>query len=144
MVTAGPEHILHIATHMRQADRLEVYALSGLGPQEALTVSLETSPLAWTALLDQEPVCMFGVSPRGPTGAPWLLGTDRMDAFPASVGRFSKWGLRRMLEAHPVLENWSDARHESAHQWLRWLGFTLGEPQPMGVAGLPFVPFRMP
>ena len=34
-----------------------------------------------------------------------------------------------------------DARNAVAIRWLGWLGFTLGAPQPMGVRGLPFIPF---
>lgn len=146
MVSAASAHIAHLALHMREADRREVWAWSGSTPQEAFERSLAASPLAWTALLEGEPVAMFGAGGEtllAPVGVPWLLGTDVLDQYPASVGRASRWGVAQMRACYPVLANWSDARHERAHEWLRWLGFTLGEPQPMGRLGMPFRPFAM-
>ena len=51
--------------------------------------------------------------------------------------------LTQMHEVHPVLRNVVDARNTVSIRWLEWLGFTLGTPQPMGVCGLPFIPFEM-
>lgn len=146
LIAADPAHIPHLAAHMREADREEVWAWSGSGPDDALRRSLQASTLAWAALLGDEPVCMFGVASEtllGRIGVPWLLGTQELDEYPTSFGRASRWGLAQMRAVFPVLANWSDARHERAHAWLEWLGFTLGEPQPMGPFGLPFRPFGM-
>ena len=46
-----------------------------------------------------------------------------------------------MLREFPVLRNVVDARNTVSIRWLVWLGFTIGTPQPMGVRGLPFIPF---
>ena len=42
-----------------------------------------------------------------------------------------------------MLLNFVDNRNIKAQNWLRWLGFTLEEPEPHGVAGLPFRRFWM-
>jgi hypothetical protein len=123
---ARPEHIAH--------------------PDEALRRSAAGSVLCWSGLVGEEPVCMFGVgaaSVLGRVGVPWLLGTDRLAEIPRAFARLSLDGVGMMHAAFPTLANWSDARHTTAHGWLRWLGFRLGEARPMGALGLPFVPFVM-
>jgi len=47
------------------------------------------------------------------------------------------------LAGYSHLENWVDARNTKAINWLRWLGFTVHDPVPFGVAGLPFHRFDM-
>lgn len=146
MVAALPEHIPHLAAHMREADREECWAWSRSDPAAALTSSLAASTMAWTGLLDGVPICMFGAAADtlfSHLAAPWLLGTDQIETIPRTFGRMSRVALGRMRTVHPTLANWSDARHARAHAWLAWLGFTLGEAVPMGALGLPFRPFCM-
>lgn len=145
LVRADPGHIPHLAAHMREEDRNEVWAWSLSHPEQALTRSFAASAMAWTCMVDDEPVCMFGVgAPTMLSGEarPWLLGTDRLHDIPHAFARLSVEGVRRMM-VYPVLANWSDARHERAHEWLDWLGFQVGEPRPMGPLGMPFRPFVM-
>ena len=146
MVVAEEAHVPHLAERMRQADRDEVWAWRMVTPTEALRGSLASSTLAWTGLLDEEPICMFGAGGGSLTGGvarPWLLGTDRIEEIPATFARMSRVALAQIVAVWPALSNWSDARHERAHAWLEWLGFTMGAPQPMGPFGMPFRPFWM-
>lgn len=129
---------------LRAADRAEVEALTGRDPREALVESVERSALAWAGLADGELVCLFGVVPMtltGVTGVPWLLGSDAVTRYGRPFLRRNRFYVAEMLRVFPVLRNVVDARNTVSIRWLAWLGFTLGAPQPMGVRGLPFIPF---
>jgi hypothetical protein len=131
---------------LRAADREEVDALTGRDPRAVLVESVERSVSAWAGVVDGELVCLFGVAPlslAGVTGVPWLLGSDAVARFGGPFLRCNRTYLREMLREFPVLRNVVDARNAVSIRWLGWLGFTLGTPQPMGVRGLPFIPFVM-
>jgi hypothetical protein len=139
---------------LRRADREEIDALTGGDPQEALAESVARSASAWAGVADGALVCLFGVvpapseaegpaSPAGVAGIPWLLGADSVAAYGRPFLRRNRAYVRAMLRDFPVLANVVDARNAVSIRWLRWLGFTLGPPQPMGVKCLPFIPFEM-
>jgi len=135
-----------LALVLRQADREEVEALTGRDAREALVESVVRSAAAWAGLANGELVCLFGVVPVslvGVTGIPWLLGSDAVTRYGRPFLRRNRAYLREMLREFPVLRNVVDARNTVSIRWLEWLGFTLGTPQPMGVCGLPFIPFAM-
>lgn len=135
-----------LALVLRQADREEVEALTGRDAREALVESVVRSAAAWAGLANGELVCLFGVVPMslvGVTGIPWLLGSDAVTRYGRPFLRRNRAYLREMLREFPVLRNVVDARNTVSIRWLEWLGFTLGTPQPMGVCGLPFIPFEM-
>lgn len=128
---------------LRRADREEIDALTGGDPQEALAESVARSSSAWAGLADGTLVCLFGVVPAGVTGIPWLLGSEAVAAYGRPFLRRNRAYVRAMLAEFPVLTNVVDARNAVSIRWLRWLGFTLGTPTPMGVKGLPFIRFEM-
>lgn len=127
---ARAEDIAPLAERMRPADRDEVWAAHGHTPEQALQVSLDASTMAWTGLVDGEPVCMFGVGPisiLGGRGAPWLLGTDKIERWPRTFLRRCRRCVKAMLTVYPTLENFVDDRNEVSKRWLRWLGFEMGQ-----------------
>lgn len=150
IVRATREHAIALAPTMRKADAAEVWASGRYSPQEALLESLRASAEAYTLLIDGEPAVMWGVVPlptrtllAPPAGAVWLLGGEAVTRHKRLFLRLSRVGLARLLERYPVLVNAVDARYVQAVRWLRWLGFTVGEAQPFGVAGLPFHPISI-
>ncbi|MGA2937286.1 MAG: hypothetical protein ABSF52_09340 [Syntrophobacteraceae bacterium] len=147
VVPAHSDHLFWLANNMSQADREEVAAAVGMGPYRALKDSLERSAVAWTGLMNDEPVCMWGVTPLdilGGIGSPWLLGTDQVQKYGFTFLRECKRRLPAMLELFPVLANYVDARHGRAIRWLKWLGFKFDpEPAPYGIWNMPFFRFEM-
>jgi hypothetical protein len=128
---------------LRRADREEVEALSGRDPRAVLVESVERSTYAWAGLADGNLVCLFGVCPMtlvGVTGVPWLLGSDAVCAYSRPFLRRNRAFVHAMLKEYPVLRNVVDARNAVSIRWLRWLGFTLGEPMPMGAPACPLSP----
>ncbi len=139
---ATPAHVLALARHLRDADRAEIWAAAGVEPAEALDRSLAASPLAWTALMDGTPACMFGVGKGGPDwGRPWMLGTDLVERHASAFLRRCHGRVAAMQDSYPLLINHVDARNATSLRWLGWLGFTIGTAAPWGVFGLPFHPF---
>lgn len=131
---------------LRQSDHDEVRAAMGISADEGLVLSLRLSTMAWIGLNAGRAVVAFGVSPRSlyrQEGIPWLLGTDEIDRVGMGVLRKSRHFTQKMLDRYGYLENYTDDRHKSAHDWLRWCGFTIEEPERYGVARLPFRRFWM-
>lgn len=146
IVTAQYWHISFIASAVRDADRAELYAIGCYSPKSALVMSLATSKYAWTGLVDDVPVCMFGVTPSSvlsDCGRPWMIGTDRLEAHATIFLNRCKRVVKIMLDAYPRLENYVDERNTKAIKWLQWLKFSFDEPAPYGALQLPFMKFHM-
>lgn len=146
IVPAMAEHIIPIAERVRQSDRDELWALGCHTPLDALILSFKVSPLAWTGMIDKQPVCMFGVGPGAiltSTGRPWLIGTDLMDEYSMTFLRRCRGVVREMLTHYRHLENYVDVRNVRAITWLKWLKFKFDEPAPYGFLNQPFMRFTM-
>lgn len=146
VVPAEFEHVESIAKNMREADRQELWASGLVTPELALKSAIKASDKAWTGLINDEPVCMFGVS-RGTIaariGSPWLLGTDALEMYQVPFLRRCRGYVSEMTEGFDTLINYVDARNAKSIRWLRWLGFDLEEARPAGVFGMPFHKFSM-
>ncbi len=146
MSPAQAEDIDELLPHVRQADVDEFTAATGHSPREVMEDGLKYSRVAWTGRINDEVVCIFGVAGHSllsPKGAPWLVGSDKLEgSSKAFLRRCRKYAVK-MLREYPVLENYVDARNETAIRWLKWLGFEFDEPEPYGVARLPFHRFSM-
>lgn len=146
VIPAEYHHIAPVAIHMRQADRDEVQASSGKTPFAALEFSLERSTMAHTVLFDGVPAGIFGVGDLNllaRKGSPWFLGTDLVDANAATFARASVFWRDQLLQRYDVLANLVDDRNAASIRWLRWLGFTLSEPIPVGRGGEMFRLFEL-
>jgi hypothetical protein len=150
-VTIGPVQpgdAEELIANLRADDFREVEASSGVGKVgETIRASIAASWSCWTARADGELGCIFGVSPLsalGGIGAPWLLGTDVMDANPRAVMRRSPRYIRPMLGLFPHLMNVVDERNTRSIEWLKWLGFQVHEQSiPYGPKKMPFLFFEM-
>lgn len=145
IIQADRSHIAVVAPIMRQCDRDEIWASSLTTPHEALEASLSFSPMAWTATLDGEPFCMFGVAAASPMcrhGIPWMLGGPQIEKNAFGFLRRSKACLANVTQHYKALSNYVDARNLVAIRWLKWMGFTLRPPIMHGPFNLPFHPFE--
>lgn len=148
IVPAEPWHVEAVALNARPADEAELWAIARATPAQCLRYGLRTSAFAYTGLLDGVPVCVFGASPfsiLSGIGVPWMVGTTHLDSHRAQreLLRHARPCLDAMSHSFPTLGNVVDARNTAAIRWIRWLGFTLGEPMPMGPDKLPFIPFLL-
>lgn len=134
-----------LAPHIREADRLEVAAASGMTALEALEAGLRLSREPLTYELDGEPIAMLGVAPYAEdepeTGVIWLLGSDALTADRRWFLAESRRMLRRLAAPYALVGNAVDARYVAAGRWLLWLGFVPGKMlDRYGVEGRKFVP----
>ena len=146
IVPAAAWHVRRIAKLMRAADRDEVRSASGRSPVQALTFSLRKSAVAWTALVDGKPEVMFGLADLNVlarVGAPWLLGTDAVTIHRRAFLRGSVEWRGKLLARYSVLRNLVDDRNAVSMRWLKWLGFKLSSPVPIGHDGTAFRLFEL-
>ncbi len=141
MVQATMEHAAQMAPKMRDEDVAEVGAL-GFSPLEALQISLSTSSIAHAALLDGEPVAMWGICPENILGGGkalvWLLGTSQATRHGKTVLRASRTFVDYVQQEYDVLECFTDERYVAAVRLVYWLGF-----DAVGTAHLNGVPFTL-
>lgn len=134
MLPATEDDARELAPMLRAEDRSEVMAL-GLDPLDGLLQSLAGASEAWTWRDEGRIVCMAGVAPLsliGRTGVPWLLGSALVAAHRRAFMVETRNTVARWLTMFDVLRNVVDARYSAAIRWLRWLGFTIGEPFALG------------
>lgn len=145
VVATTVEHAEKVAAQARPSDIEELWASNKTSPREAIDFGLRTStPL--TLLMDEEPVCIFGITPLcalSGFGAPWMVGTDRLDTCARWFIRHCKNDLGAFFSEWSRLANLVDARNTKAIRWLRWLGFTILPAVNYGPFNLPFHPFVM-
>lgn len=144
-VRATAEHVDPIAARMRDADVAEVKAAAGLVSREALLSSLDKSDRAFTVMINGVPEIMFGVASLNVLtglGVPWMLGTDVVTANYRAVLRLSRMMLPGLARGYSVLRNIVHADNRVSVAWLRWLGFRLSEPLPLGRNGALFHVFE--
>jgi hypothetical protein len=144
LVPAQPQHIAAVAARARQADIDVLWAQARSTPARCLVLGLQRARVAYTALIGDAPVAMFGVTPDGPSeGVPWLVGTTALSspAVQRELLRLSRPMVDGWMAEFALLFNSVDDRNTSAKRWLRWLGFTLGDPVPTGCDGELFCPF---
>jgi hypothetical protein len=137
IVPALPEHIPIIATKARPADIDELWAQGRQTPAQCMETGLRLSVTAFTGLVDGVPVLMFGATPYSilaGQGVAWMVGSTDLDQLRVQKAllRKSREGLDILQRQFPLLFNHVDERNESAKRWLAWLGFSFGEPEPIG------------
>lgn len=145
LIEATPEHAAAIAADARAADVAELWAQARTTPEQAMRRGLETSVFALTGLIDEAPVCMFGVAPAsllGGIGIPWMIATTAIERHQLTFLRACRPAVAEMRRMFPVLVNAVDARNVLTIRWLRWLGFRLLPARPLGPDGVPFHPFE--
>ena len=146
IVTAEYEHIPVIADNIRDADRQEMYDYCLLNPTEALERSWSGAKMAWTGLIDDVPVCMFGVSAGTlltGIGLPWLITAKGIEQHSVVFLRRCKPVVMTMARSFDRLENYVSAQNILAITWLKWLGFKFGQEEEMGLFKKPFIRFWM-
>ena len=131
------------APRLRESDRVEVQAVA-IDLEACLRASIEASEICMVAERQGRGVILLGCVPA-PDGAgiPWLLATDEVRPFPGALTAIGKRYVALFLERWPRLINAVDERNTVSIRWLQRLGFTIGEPQPFGLAGEPFRVFTM-
>lgn len=137
--------VSQLAENLRPEDKAEILAFSDDVAGTILN-ALQHSSWAYTVEVDGELACMFGVgalSLLSESGVPWMLGTDVINRNKRSVITYGKQYIQAMLKEYPHLWNMVHAENKRSIKWLKRLGFTVHEAQPMGPKQSMFHPFEM-
>lgn len=132
------EMVEYIAANMRDADRAEVWASNKKTPFESLMQGWELSHLVTVVTVNDVPCVMIGLVKRdllSGHGVPWLLGTNGALKHRRQFLKLSPPVIQQMLSICPMLYNYVHVKNTVSIEWLRWLGFTICDPEPYGVCG---------
>jgi hypothetical protein len=141
---ATPGDIRELVHRLRQSDIDECEALFGRGTAlEVTTHGLRDDGVAFMAVREGITIAVFGLCPgEWPGyGVPWMVGTNELDKCGRELMAEARNCLKIWHRFYPTLLNVVDARNTKSIRWLKRLGFTVREPVPMGMGGLPFHPF---
>ena len=126
IVPVEPWHVAYVAERMRAVDVKECRVLGDVSPMEALSRSVEAPGDCWTALFDDEPSALFGVSTDtlmgGGIGTAWLLGSTRLERDWRAFARASRPVLAGVMTRYPVVSNVMLTENVLCMRWLKWLG----------------------
>lgn len=146
MREAVPEDAVALAGLLRAEDRLEVQRASG-DVEDALRDSIQRSRLCVLFLSDGVPLCVMGVVEPlfldPDVGSPWLLGTEPLRHHKKAFLRETRLWMKEIRKPYSLLYNYVDADYAGAIRWLKWLGFTVFDPEPFGVKKTLFCRFEM-
>lgn len=146
IIPATIAHAQYIAAHVREADRVELWAAGYMTPLETMIKAMDRSE-AFTGMADDTPVCMWGVVQDDILfgfGIPWMVASTHLDTHARAFLSRNKAVIVEMLSKYGILSNYVDTRNRKAIKWLQWLGFKVAEkPQPFGALQLPFHEFSI-
>lgn len=136
--------VMLISPELREEDRAELTAASGMTPYFALERSFEGTPDCRVGLDEHgRYLCIGGVVPwTGGRGVIWLLATPAILDQRVTFLRHSKAWVERLQRQYPILCNCVDERNTVHIEWLKWLGFTFINRHPeYGAERIPFLEF---
>ena len=134
-----------IVPRLRRADVEEIWAMTGIAPKIAVAHSIANAAPGFAVEKDGrvEAICGVGAGLRDGVGLPWMVGTDEVAKHPVLFYRISRRIVDAMRQWYDQLENWVDARNTLSIRWLKWAGFYIEKPEPLGVKGELFRRFWM-
>jgi hypothetical protein len=147
IISAQSEHIPLLLANIREADAKECWDFNCSTPERAITEAVRLSTLCWSGFIDGEMVAMFGVAPIGgdlmKSGRPWLMGTELVDRYPRTFCRNCIPYISTMRDEFKRLSNYVALSNSRAIFWLKWLGFNVYPPEPVGPFLQDFCYFEM-
>jgi hypothetical protein len=146
MRRAHREDVEHIVARLRQADRNEVRAATGLPAELVMNGCIDVSDRAWTLETGEgEPVALLGTQPiydYPQFGWVWMVATDELVNHSYEFLRRCRSGLSEVYGDYQALTNFVDARNVVHIKWLRFMGFKFLRVIPdFGAHALPFIEF---
>jgi hypothetical protein len=130
---------------MRAADVAEITAQIPADVIDILRQSVERSAWSRTVYSVEDGretlVAIYGVGDYGGlpnVGVPWMLATDDLEKYQLTFLKKCKSRVQDMHDSFGTLMNYVHSKNTVSIQWLKWMGFELGDPIVMGHAGETF------
>jgi hypothetical protein len=141
---ASLDDAVTLAPLLREADKNEIAAMSGMSPLDALDYSIRDSVEVWfVSRPDGHPLALYGVGVDQVGGIPWMVGTDEMRRYGKSLVKQGRLWVHSKIEQYGMLYNYVDARNTVHIEWLTAIGFTV-VPHDEYIGhdkSVPFLPF---
>jgi hypothetical protein len=119
--------IYALAPKLRQEDKEELYAATGMKPLEALLHAYVASDkhVIKTIFVGDEQVGIFGVNPSAVSGIGfiWMLGTDKLKLLRKELVTEARTHINHFCTIYPVLTNVVYSKNITHIKWLHKLGF---------------------
>lgn len=146
VISYKPHHLDYLIENIRDQDREEIEASSGVPYQATLKRIEKYCENIWVAKVDDDIIALFGIecsSEITKTGIPWFISTKDILKHKIIFIKHCKEVFEIISENYLNLVNYVDERNDLAKSWLKWLGFTLEPPKPFGARQMPFHKFTM-
>ena len=134
------EDIKYLAPRLRQEDKQEILAGSGLLPYEALHIGFKNAVIVFTIFNPKnKPVGIFGVDDLGNgVGGIWLLATKDLAKIQIAFLKECREVIKFLNTKYKILWNFVDCRNQLHIKWLKWCGFKFIRKLNRGVLQKPF------
>ena len=135
--------IKYLAPRLRQEDKQEILAGSGLIPYYALLNGFQNSVIVFTIFNPKnKPVGIFGVDDLGNgVGGIWLLATKDLATIKIAFLKQCREVVKVLNQKYKILWNYVDCRNEVHIKWLKWCDFKFLRKTNYGVLQKPFYEF---
>ena len=130
VVKSKLSHAETLQHNLRDMDKRECL-IAGVTPWRALMQPLQDHRAeTYTALLNDEPVMMFGIVPEHELVASiWMLCSEKVNRYPKTFLKWSPAFVDYFQQQFYLLQNVCPSDHEKTLSWLEYLGFvTLPDP----------------
>ncbi len=134
------EDIKYLAPRLRQEDKQEILAGSGLTPYEALLIGFKNSVVVFTIFNPKnKPVGIFGINNyEKDIGVIWLLATKDLAKIQIAFLKECREVIKFLNIKYKILWNFVDCRNQLHIKWLKWCGFKFIRRLNRGVLQKPF------
>jgi hypothetical protein len=141
IVDAEPRHVGMIARQMSESDCARFIGL-GRDPRRVIRGFFRQSSYRRTALLDDEPIALWGVtgSLMSPAGLFWLQLSRAAKKFPLRVVKEGRTELARIMEMRHEIVCYLHHDDTVAMRFAKFFGFEIAEPAM--IEGIGFVARR--
>lgn len=130
---------------LREIDKLECRASVGREPKEVLRLSIAASTAGlWVIEVDGKVEGVFGLAPiADKVVAPWLLMTEKVHTVKVQFLRTARALIGIWMQKNNALMNYVAADNKQTIRWLKWIGFTIIDTQPITLhdPNVEFYPF---
>ena len=141
-----PEDVDFMIENIRDEDINEVRDYNGATIREVLLDTPDMDKNAWVWECKGQVRVIFGVNPieeYNGVGIVWMLGTKSFDEHKAAFALVCRNVLYSMLDNYSYLFNYASAQNKKSLKWLKWLGFNVKQPEPIGINGAEFCRFEI-
>jgi hypothetical protein len=138
------EYIKRLAPNLAKADLAELWAMERRDPVTSMMSAWRRGRETWALLSDDTVVAMYGVidvSLVSDGGRPWNFSCQDVGKYAKSFIKESVRIEKEWADKYSFLTNYVDSRHTKAVRWIKWLGYTLDNPIPIGPEKVPFFRF---